>query len=178
MQNCVNLQLSSFLPGGKYGCQQEEKEVQRTKGSGLNNLTSERCFGFLDASVSKRHASLHYHSSVNMLKTSRGRFQNLLASKGEMERGNLWKLTRRNGRKMRERHRQGERNQLQTEERELQEESVRKQRKPMKKASQQVSAKKTSKKSKAQETKPRRSRSAAATESETPARNIAEPQLR
>ena len=42
MQNCVNLQLSSFLPGGKYGCQQEEKEAQRTNGSGLNNLTSER----------------------------------------------------------------------------------------------------------------------------------------
>ena len=58
---------------------------------------------------------LHYHSSVNMLKTSRGRFQNWLASKGEMERGNLWKLAGRNGRKMRERHRQEERNQLQTE---------------------------------------------------------------
>ena len=55
---------------------------------------------------------------------------------------------------------------------------MRKQRKPIKKAAQQVSAKKTSKKSKAQETKPRRSRSAAATESETPARNIAELQLR
>ena len=177
MQNCVNLQLSSFLPGGKYGCLQEEKEVQRTKGSGLNNLSSERCFGSLDASMSKRrHASLHYHSSMNMLKTSRGRFQNWLASKGEMERGNLWKHAGRNGRKMRERHRQEERNQLQTEERELQEESARKQQKLMKKATQQVSAKKTSK-SKAKKTKPRHSRSASATATEIPARNIAEPQL-
>ena len=77
---------------------------------------------------------------------------------------------------MRERHRQEERNPLQTEERELQEESVRKQQK-LTKATQQVSAKQTSKKSKAQKTKPRRSRSAAASESGTPARNIAEPQL-
>ena len=157
---------------------EKKKKSREQKEAASTTSQASVVFGSLDASMSKRrHASLHYHSSVNMLKTSRERFQNWLASKGEMERGNLWKLAGRNGRKMRERHRQEERNQLQTEERERQEESVRKQRKLMKTATQQVSAKKTSKKSKAQKTKPRHSRSAAATESETPARNIAEPQL-
>ena len=71
MITTVQNQLSDFLAGGKYS-DRDDTGVRATEGSGLNNMVSERNFGTLDASQKRRrHASLHFHSTIMLLKANR-----------------------------------------------------------------------------------------------------------
>ena len=65
-------QLNDFLPGGKYGevaSPELRKSMMHCK---LTNLISEHEFGDLDYSqFRRRHASLHFHSSIQMVKRNK-----------------------------------------------------------------------------------------------------------
>ena len=65
-------QLCDFLPGGKYYNVQNEELRTKLNHSSLTNLISEECFTDLDFSLFKRrNASLHHHSTVNLLKRNK-----------------------------------------------------------------------------------------------------------
>lgn len=68
-KDVVQRQLVDFLPEGRYHNIQDEEQRQKMKHSKITNLLGEECFGDLDFSIFKRrHASLHHHSTINMLK--------------------------------------------------------------------------------------------------------------
>ena len=65
-------QLKEFLPGGEHHAVDDEDLLEKTKHSKLTNLVGEQCFGDLDFSLFKRrNASLHHHSTINILKRNR-----------------------------------------------------------------------------------------------------------
>lgn len=61
----VPKQLSDFLEGGQFSTQAEEKDLSRTNYARVTNLGCEHHFGDLDSS---QNASMHHHSSVQLLK--------------------------------------------------------------------------------------------------------------
>jgi hypothetical protein len=69
----VKRQLEHFLPEGRYHNIPEDSPLRtKMKHCQLTNLLGEACFGDLDFSLFKRrNASLHHHSTVNMLKRNR-----------------------------------------------------------------------------------------------------------
>lgn len=65
-------QLTDFLPGGRYHNVQDLSTKERMAHCQLTNLIGEACFGDLDFSIFKRrNASIHHHSTVNMLKRNK-----------------------------------------------------------------------------------------------------------
>jgi len=108
MTKAVDNQLSAFLPGGEIASKSPD-DLKRLGGSGLTNLVSERNFGSLDASQKRRrHATLHYHSTILLLKTSRTRMIDWLMSKPAKERKELLQKARTHGQWLREKHRREE----------------------------------------------------------------------
>ena len=62
-------QLADFLPNGRYGFEVDNNMRQKMKHCKLTDIIGEYNFGDLDFSLFKRrHASLHHHFTVNMMK--------------------------------------------------------------------------------------------------------------
>ena len=72
MVTVTERQLKDFLPGGRYHAVQDPDLRQKMIHSKMTNLVGEQCFGDLDFSLFKRrNASLHHHSSINMMKRNK-----------------------------------------------------------------------------------------------------------
>ena len=74
MNSTVQKQLSDFLKEGQFGFGQQpsKDDLQRTHFAHLTNLGCEHHFGDLDSSQRRRpRASMHHHSSVQLLKRNR-----------------------------------------------------------------------------------------------------------
>ncbi|KAK7489332.1 hypothetical protein BaRGS_00019440 [Batillaria attramentaria] len=68
----IERQLADFLPDGKYGREPTPEDRDRMKHCQLTNLLGEACFADMDFSMFKsRRATLHHHSTMNMLKRNR-----------------------------------------------------------------------------------------------------------
>lgn len=106
---CMENQLKDFLQGGIYSCPPAPVEVVRTKGSGTDNLTSERHFGTLDSNQKRcRHASLHYHTTSLMLKACGQDVSKWLSTLRAGDRNWLWRKAKQGGKWLREKHQQDE----------------------------------------------------------------------
>ena len=69
---CTERQLSDFLPDGKYGNEPTPEMRDLLKHCKVTNLVAENAFGDLDFSqYRRRHASLHFHSGVQMVKQNK-----------------------------------------------------------------------------------------------------------
>ncbi|KAH3708501.1 hypothetical protein DPMN_067953 [Dreissena polymorpha] len=102
MKRTVEKQLSDFLDGGKFGQEPEEKQLDRTSFAPLTNLTCEHHFGHLDRSQRKRPgASLHHHTSVQLLKQSRTPMMKWIEEIPESDKTKLLKSARLGGKTMR-----------------------------------------------------------------------------
>ncbi|GFO32659.1 hypothetical protein PoB_005916400 [Plakobranchus ocellatus] len=102
----VKIQLADFLEGGMYFKMDSTKDVTAP----LTNLVCERHFGHLDASQRRRpNSSLHHHSSVMLLKQTRGKLRDWLSKLPAGKRSNLWRRARVEGNKHRKRHREQDR---------------------------------------------------------------------
>ena len=101
---CTERQLVDFLPGGKFGetCSSEQRAaMQHCK---LTNLVSENEFGDLDFSqFRRRHASLHFHSSIQIVKQNKT-ISYWLSSKSETEQSRLLKIARHKAHELRAKH--------------------------------------------------------------------------
>lgn len=98
----VERQLADFLPGGKYGSEPTEEERLKMQHCQLTNLLGESCFGDLDYSMHKnRGASLHFHSTTNMLKRNRP-ISGWLSNKSSHEKTILIEKSKKLGPDMRE----------------------------------------------------------------------------
>ena len=101
-------QLAGFLPGGKYGSAPTEEDRQRMAHCHLTNLVGEACFADLDYTMFRnRHASLHHHSTLNMLKRNET-VSKWLNSKPKEEKMKLLSKARKFGPHMRKQSRQQE----------------------------------------------------------------------
>ena len=101
-------QLADFLPGGKYGSAPTEEDRQRMAHCQLTNLVGEACFADLDYTMFRnRHASLHHHSTLNMLKRNET-VSKWLNSKPKEEKMKLLSKARKFGPRMRKQSRQQE----------------------------------------------------------------------
>lgn len=68
MKECCNNQLADFLTG-HLSQPTDDSSQSRVSGAPLNNISSERDFGTLDASQQRRrNATLHFHTSLLLLK--------------------------------------------------------------------------------------------------------------
>ena len=131
----IEHQLSDFLPDGKYGMPPSDKDRQRMSHCQLTNLLGEACFADLDYSMFKnRRASLHHHSTLNMLK--RNKMVGWLEQKSEAEQAQLLSRARKLGPQMRQTDRKQElivleelRNAMDRKRREEHEEHARKEEK-------------------------------------------------
>ena len=67
----VNIILVDLLPAGTFSRHTDEQR-KRLEGAALTNLKSERDFGSYDYSMKKRpNATIHYHSSILLIKAHR-----------------------------------------------------------------------------------------------------------
>ena len=101
-------QLADFLPGGRYHGVQDEDTRKRLQHSKLTNLIGEQAFGDLDFSLFKRrNASLHHHSTINMLKRNKS-ISTFLNLKTPEEQHSLLQLSKQKAAALRKKHRQDE----------------------------------------------------------------------
>ena len=109
MIKVIDKQLVDFLPGGQFCKKATPDELRITKFAHLTNLGCEHHFGDLDSSQRRRpSASMHHHSSVQLLKRNR---EGLMQWFGEMspdKRASLLKSARKGGRELRQIHLQDE----------------------------------------------------------------------
>ena len=111
IKKCCEKQLADFLPEGKYGTQPSQEDLKNTANSHTTNLSCERHFGSLDASQHRRrNASMHYHSSVLMLKAHGTKLLNFLSS--HPKRKELWLRARKQGKTLRQAHKEHEASQM------------------------------------------------------------------
>ena len=104
----VDLQLSNFLPQGRYHAVTDPAMRQKLAHSQITNLLGEACFGDLDLSIYKRrNASCHHHASITMLVRNKT-MDRWFNGKTEEAQGKLLKLSARHGKELRRRHRQDE----------------------------------------------------------------------
>ena len=112
-KSVVERQLTDFLSGGRYHNVQDEVQIQRLKHSKITNLVGEECFGDLDFSIFKRrNASLHHHSTVNMLK--RNKTSSWFEAKSVAQQKKLLWLCTLKSQTMREEHQDIQKNVLET----------------------------------------------------------------
>ncbi|XP_064653012.1 uncharacterized protein LOC135503383 [Lineus longissimus] len=105
----IDKQLADFLPEGLYGSEPSEIDLQRTSFAHVNNLGCEHHFGDYDSSIRRRpNASLHYHSSVEILKRNRCAIRVWLKNLSEKHRKKIWKAARKHGKKLRAKHKEQE----------------------------------------------------------------------
>ena len=108
---CCEKQLCDFLKEGKFSSAPKENDARSTSKSHLTNLASERHFGSLDASQHRRrNASLHYHSSIIMIKASHK--QMLEWIKRHKDRDQLWLKARKMGQVLRTKHKEAQNKQV------------------------------------------------------------------
>ncbi|KAH3697969.1 hypothetical protein DPMN_085482 [Dreissena polymorpha] len=113
MVRCIDKQLVDFLPGGQFGAMPSEEDLDHTKFAHSTNLSCEHHFGDLDSSQRRRpNASLHHHSSVQMIKRSRVNLMNWFDKMSSNDRSSLLKNARKEGKKLREEHISCEKNVL------------------------------------------------------------------
>ena len=99
-------QLADFLDGGCYSNVQDPERREKMDHCLLTNLIGEACFGDLDFSIFKRrNASLHHHSTVNMLKRNRT-VSVWLSNKSEEEQRCLLDMSAKKAPILREKHKQ------------------------------------------------------------------------
>lgn len=102
-------QLVDFLPGGDFGSEPSIVKRTQMKHCKITNLLSEHEFGDLDFSqFRRRHASLYYHSGIQILKQNQT-ISGWLASKPENEQASLLKMAKTKSVEMRKRHLEKER---------------------------------------------------------------------
>ena len=113
MINCINKQLVDFLPGGKYSQPASNEDLGRLRFAPSTNLSCEHHFGDLDSRQRRRpSASMHHHSSVQLLKRNRTKMMQWLQNLPTPKRTEMMKLAKRGGKTLRELHLQKERNVL------------------------------------------------------------------
>ena len=101
---CTKRQLDDFLPGGKYGSEPPEELRGQMRHCRLTNLVSENEFGDLDFSqYRRRHASLHFHSGIQMAKRNKT-ISKWLSSKPEEAQSRFLKFARSKSHEMRQKH--------------------------------------------------------------------------
>ena len=99
-------QLADFLDGGCYSNVHNPERREKMDHCLLTNLIGEACFGDLDFSIFKRrNASLHHHSTVNMLKRNRT-VSVWLSNKSEEEQRRLLDMSAKKAPILREKHKQ------------------------------------------------------------------------
>jgi len=109
----IGRQLVDFLQDGKYSTQPSETELLRTRNSHLHNLVCEHNFGDLDSSQKRRpNASMHFHSTIQMLKHHRIGLMKWLENKSDDEQCSLWKEAREGGKALRAKHKTQEAREL------------------------------------------------------------------
>ena len=111
MQRTIEKQLVDFLPGGKFGEAPQKTELARTSFAHVTNLGCEHYFGDLDSSQKRRpNASMHHHSSVQLLKRNRVPLIKWLERMPSNQRRTLFKSARKGGRVLRKKHMDSEKN--------------------------------------------------------------------
>ncbi|KAL3871321.1 hypothetical protein ACJMK2_039328 [Sinanodonta woodiana] len=103
----IEKQLADFLPGGQYSEAADPKTMMRTRFAQVTNLGCEHHFGDLDSSQKPRpNASLHHHSSIQLLKRNRLRMKEWYESMTPTEKESLWKNARQGGKDLRIKHKE------------------------------------------------------------------------
>jgi hypothetical protein len=106
MKKTVDKQLVDFLPDGQFGVQPSKDNLQRTGFAHVTNLACEHHFGDLDSSQRRRpSASMHHHSSVQLLKRNRLQMISWLNKMPRDELENVMKKARKGGKQLRDEHR-------------------------------------------------------------------------
>ncbi|KAL8580962.1 hypothetical protein ACOMHN_017529 [Nucella lapillus] len=106
MVKVTERQLADFLPEGKYFGVEDPVLRDKLKHSHITNLLSEECFADLDFSQFKRRsASLHHHSTVNMLKRNMSMSSWFLHKSAEQQK-DLLQLSSKKAASLREKHAQ------------------------------------------------------------------------
>ncbi|XP_053381945.1 uncharacterized protein LOC128549357 [Mercenaria mercenaria] len=109
MLKCIEKQLIDFLPGGQFSEKPCQEDLRRTSYAHSTNLGCEHHFGDLDSSQKRRpNASMHHHSTVQLLKRNRKPMIGWLAEMSESERQVVLKKARQGGRNLRKIHMQAE----------------------------------------------------------------------
>lgn len=99
---CIDKQLVDFLPGGKFHDVSNENDARRTKVAHTTNLACEHHFDDLDSSQKRRPcASMHHHSSIQLLKRNRKQMMCWLEDMASTDRSSIIKKTRKGGRTLR-----------------------------------------------------------------------------
>ena len=122
-------QLGDFLPGGKFGDEPSVEFRCKMKSCKLTNLVSEYEFGDLDFSqFRRRHASLHFHSGIQMVKRNRT-ISKWLSSKPLHEQDSLLKISKEKSDTLKRKHVEAEKSVMRKVEERLQETNRKKQEK-------------------------------------------------
>jgi hypothetical protein len=114
MSKTVSKQLGDFLADGKYCSQPSEEDMKRTSFSQVTNLGCEHHFGDLDSSQKRRpHASLHHHSSIQLLKRNRTGLMKWVEGMDSTSLAAVMKCARKEGKTLIGVHTESEKNVLQ-----------------------------------------------------------------
>ena len=106
MRRTVEKQLADFLDHGTL-TEASNCDIQRTAFAPLSNLVCEHHFGHLDSSQRKRPgASLHHHTSVQLLKQNRNPMMEWIADIPDIEKDKLMKSARQGGKLLRKKHKE------------------------------------------------------------------------
>ena len=98
------MERQDFLPGGKYHTVDDPTLREKMTHSKMTNLVGEQYFGDLDFSLFKRrNASLHHHSTINILKRNKSISQ-YFCLKSHEEQAQLLKLSAKKAPKLRKWH--------------------------------------------------------------------------
>ena len=109
MTETVEKQLVDFLPSGKYSGPADPVELDRTGFAHVTNLGCEHHFGDLDSSQRRRpNASLHHHSSIQLLKRNRQGIQDWISKLSSEAKEQLFSDARKHGPQLRKKHRLSE----------------------------------------------------------------------
>ena len=97
-------QLVDFLPGGAYGAAPSNEMLSQMAHCHLTNLLGENEFGDLDFSqFCRKHATIHYHSSVQMVKKNKT-ISKWLCSKSNEQQSRLLDMARNQSQALRKKH--------------------------------------------------------------------------
>ena len=105
MLRCIEKQLVDFLPGGQFSENPCPKDLKMTQYAHSTNLSCEHHFGDLDSSQKRRpNASMHHHSTVQLIKRNRKPMMKWLTDMDEAEKHEIMKKARKGGRSLRKKH--------------------------------------------------------------------------
>ena len=105
MTRTINTQLKDFIPSGQFSSQSSKNDLNRTRFAHTTNLGCEHHFGDLDSSQRRRpSASMHHHSSVQLLKRNRKPMMDWLKNMPLTKRSSLLHKARKDGKILRTKH--------------------------------------------------------------------------